>query len=92
MSRRLLFFLLSLVLVSFFSTSSFTQETTAVEEKKADETAKPVQPDIVIKADEADKKIESVTVVGEPDSIKYTAREPIIYFDGYNTIIIPACL
>jgi hypothetical protein len=87
MSRRLLFFLLSLVLVSFFSTSSFTQETKAVEEKKADETAKPVQPDIVIKADEADKKIESVTVVGEPDSIKYTAKEPIIYFDGYNTFI-----
>lgn len=37
--------------------------------------------------DGTDTYVEPVSNVNEPDSLKYSASKPVIYFDGYNTYI-----
>jgi len=36
---------------------------------------------------EGDSSIATVSTVDEPDSLRHSAPEPVIYFDGYNTYI-----
>ncbi|PKL41318.1 MAG: hypothetical protein CVV44_01400 [Spirochaetae bacterium HGW-Spirochaetae-1] len=100
MSKRILSFMISLVIILTFSTLSFTQDqpagdTEVTTEKPADtttadtETIKKEEPAGVVSApeDKEDTAVKTISIVGEPDEIKFTAGEAKIYFDGYNTYI-----
>jgi hypothetical protein len=65
--------LISLVFVSSLTTVSFTQENQGSTSG--------------VSADGTDTYVGTVSRVDEPDSLKYSAPKPVIYFDGYNTYI-----
>ena len=71
MSKRLFMLLISLVFVSSLTSVSFTQ----------------TRGTTAAGGDYTDSYISPVTNAAEPDSLKYAAPKPVIYFDGYNTYI-----
>lgn len=72
MSKRLFMLLIALVFVSFFSGVSFTQNS---------------ETNTAVDGDYTDSYISPVSNAEEPDSLRYSAPKPVIYFDGYNTYI-----
>lgn len=72
MSKRFFMILTSLVFVSSLTSVSFTQS--GYDTESVDEEGH-------------DTYIAPVSNVDEPDSLRYLASKPVIYFDGYNTYI-----